>query len=247
MKCLIIAAGKGERLSARGVPKPLVSLLGAPLIERVILTAGDAGVTDFYVVTGFNGEKVRRFLDKFSRERNINITHIQNEEWEKANGLSVLKAKKHLRENFILLMSDHIFNPDILQRIMNENVADGEVMLAVDYNTGPDSLVDIDDVTRVLAVDDRIIKIGKNIPDYNCYDTGIFHCSPAIFSAIEASIGEISDSSLSGGMRILAAEGKARTFDIGKNFWIDIDDEAALKQAENCLAERLNKPTGGSV
>ena len=33
MKCLIIAAGRGSRLSCRGPSKPLVPLLGMPLIE----------------------------------------------------------------------------------------------------------------------------------------------------------------------------------------------------------------------
>jgi hypothetical protein len=34
-KCLIIAAGKGSRLSEKGYTKPLVPLLGLSLIERV--------------------------------------------------------------------------------------------------------------------------------------------------------------------------------------------------------------------
>ncbi len=59
MKCLIIAAGRGRRLSSRGDSKPLIPLLGLPLIERVILTAQKSGLTDFYVVTGYNGEEVR--------------------------------------------------------------------------------------------------------------------------------------------------------------------------------------------
>ena len=36
MKCLIIAAGKGKRLSQRGDSKPLIPFLGVPMIERVI-------------------------------------------------------------------------------------------------------------------------------------------------------------------------------------------------------------------
>ena len=39
MKCLIIAAGKGIRLRRRGESKPLIRLLGVPLIERVIRSA----------------------------------------------------------------------------------------------------------------------------------------------------------------------------------------------------------------
>lgn len=60
MKCLIIAAGRGSRLSNKGDSKPLVPLLGLTLIERTILTAKKSGITDFYIVTGFAGEKVRQ-------------------------------------------------------------------------------------------------------------------------------------------------------------------------------------------
>ena len=246
MKCLIIAAGRGSRLSSRGDSKPLIPLLGLSLIERVILTAKKSGLTDFYVVTGYNGEKVRQYLDRFSQSRNINITHITNEEWENGNGISVLKAKKLLDENFILLMGDHIFDESILVRLKNERIADDEVMLAVDYNIETNRLVDVDDVTRVLVEDNRILDIGKNIKKYNAYDTGIFLCSPAIFSAIEESL-DNDDSSLSGGIRVLAGKGKAKTFDIKEDYWIDVDDEKTYKLAEKKLLATLKKTSDGPV
>ncbi len=246
MKCLIIAAGRGSRISSRGDSKPLIPLLGLSLIERVILTAKKSGLSDFYVVTGYNGEKVRQYLDRFSQSRNINITHITNEEWENGNGISVLKAKKLLNENFILLMGDHIFDESMLARLKNERIADDEVMLAVDYNIEINRLVDVDDVTRVLVEDNRILDIGKNIKKYNAYDTGIFLCSPAIFSAIEESLHN-GDSSLSGGIRVLASKGKAKTFDIKDDYWIDVDDEKTYKLAEKKLLDTLKKTSDGPV
>lgn len=246
MKCLIIAAGRGSRISSRGDSKPLIPLLGLSLIERVILTAKKSGLTDFYVVTGYNGEKVRQYLDRFSQSRNINITLITNEEWENGNGISVLKAKKLLNENFILLMGDHIFDESILVKLKNERISDDEVMLAVDYNIETNRLVDVDDVTRVLVEDNRISDIGKNIKKYNAYDTGIFLCSPAIFSAIEESLDDY-DSSLSGGIRVLAGKGKAKTFDIKDDYWVDVDDAKTYKLAEKKLLETLKKTSDGPV
>jgi choline kinase len=173
MKCLIIAAGQGTRLSTKSDSKPLIPLLGLSLIERVILTAKKGGLTDFYVVTGYNGETVRHFLDRFSQRRDIKITHVINDDWEKENGISVLKAKDILKENFILLMSDHIFDESIIAKLKNKKIADDEVMLVVDYNIKTNKLVDIDDVTKVLVEDDRILDTGKDIKKYNAYDTGI--------------------------------------------------------------------------
>ena len=183
VKCLILAAGKGTRLSARGDSKPLVSLLGLSLIERTILTAQSCGLTEFYVVSGYNGQKVRDFLDKFSRQKNIKITHIINEEWQKENGLSVLKAKEPLDENFILLMSDHIFDDRILKELINYGTT-SSVVLAVDREEA------LPGDTKVLEQEGKIADIGKNIEKSNCIDTGIFLCSPKIFSYIEAAVKE---------------------------------------------------------
>ncbi len=246
MRCLIIAAGRGGRLSSRGDSKPLIPLLGLSLIERVILTAKKQSLTDFYMVTGYNSEKVKQYLDRFSQSRNINITHITNEEWEKGNGISVLKANKLLNENFILLMGDHVFDDLILKKLKNERIADGEVMLAVDYNIKTNKLVDVNDVTKVLVEDNRILDIGKNIKKYNAYDTGIFLCSPAIFSAIEESLHN-DDSSLSGGIRVLASKGKAKVFDIKDDYWIDVDDEKTFKKAESKLLDTLKKTSDGPI
>jgi len=246
MKCLIIAAGEGSRLSNRGDSKPLIPLLGVPLIERVMLNANKVGLRDFYIVTGYNGEKVRKHLDQFSQNHDITITHLINEEWEKQNGLSVLKAKDQIKENYILLMTDHIFDENILARLMETENDDSEVRLAVDYNID-NKMVDVDDVTKVLVDgNDQIINIGKDIKEYNAYDTGIFLCSPAIFEALEESVAN-GDTSLSGGMKILAKKKKARIFNIKENYWIDVDDEEAFKKAENNLLINLKKISDGPI
>ena len=79
MKCLIIAAGKGSRLQRRGESKPLISILGIPLIERVIRSALEAGADNLYVVTGYHGERVCAFLDHLADRLGIRITPIVNE------------------------------------------------------------------------------------------------------------------------------------------------------------------------
>jgi choline kinase len=243
MKCLIIAAGRGSRLSTKGDPKPLIPVLGLSLIERVILTAKKGGLTDFYVVTGYNGEKVRPFLDRFSQRSNIDITHITNDEWEKGNGLSVLKAKKLLNENFILLMGDHIFDESILVRLRSEKIADDELMLAIDYNTKNNKLVDVNDVNKVVVEGNRVLNIGRNTRKYNAYDTGISLCSPAIFSAIEEGLSDGNDS-LSRGIGVMAEEEKVKAIDIENDYWIDVNTESDCRKAAKLLYRKSIKPAG---
>ncbi len=247
MKVLIIASGQGSRLSQMGDSKPLIPILGLPLIERTILTVKKSGFSEFYIVTGYNGQKVRDFLDKLGPRCNVKITHVINGDWEKSNALSVLKAKQALgKENFLLVMADHLFDKEILQDLKSQPIKDCKVILAADFTTDSNPLIDIEDVTKVLVKKDRIVDIGKNIPDYNAYDTGAFLCSPAIFPAIEKSIGH-NDSSLSGAIKILAQEKQVSVFDIQGKFWMDIDDEAAIKKAQQQLIKQLTKASDGPV
>jgi choline kinase len=239
MKCLIIAAGKGTRLANLGDSKPLVPLLGKPLIIRVIETARTAGIEEFYVVTGYKAETIEKTLTAFAVKNRVSVNFIYNQEWEKQNGISVLKGSEKLHEPFFLLMSDHIFDKSILRILKYFPSGFDEVVLAVDTRITGNPLVDLEDVTKVQVEAGDIIDIGKSIFPYNAFDTGIFLCTPVIFSALAESARK-GDTSLSGGIRVLASQKKAKVMDIGNASWIDVDNEEMLKKAEIMLA-RKNK------
>ena len=252
MKCLIIAAGRGSRLRQRGDSKPLVPILGIALIERVIRTAMEAGADEFVVVIGHHGERVRKFLEHLAGRLAVRITPLVNDAWDKENGLSVYKARDVLHEPFLLLMADHLFDPNLVRPLTTLALGDGEIALVVDSNTR-NPLINIEDVTRVKVEDDgptdgkKICDIGKGLADFNGFDTGIFLCSPAIFEALEQSQQKDGDATLSGAVRILAAQGRAKAIPMD-GFWIDVDDPEAFEKAEQALLKRLrDKPNDGPV
>lgn len=243
MKGLIIAAGLGSRMYTVGDTKPLVSLLGLNLIERVILTAKKSGIKEFCIVIGYNGEKIREQLSD-GKKYGIKIQYIQNDQWTKGNAISVLKAKNYFKKPFVLLMADHNYDHRILDRLLKTKIGKDECILCVDNN--PKDHLNIDDATKVLTIDHRIETIGKNLSDYNCIDTGIFICNPVIFDALEESISK-GDEGLSGGVKVLAQRNKMRYLRLADNFWIDIDDKTDLKNAERFLCFQLKKDTDGPV
>ncbi len=249
MKCLILAAGQGTRLKSKGEIKPLVTLLGVPLIERVIRSAmkgmkGDAD--EFVVITGYKGDQVSNFLQPLAKHLSVKITLIQNDDWKKENGFSVLKARDILKEPFLLLMSDHLFDHTIIRLLQEQTLSDGEVLLAVDTNKN-NPLIDIDDVTKIYIKDGNIINIGKTISDFNAFDTGIFLCTPVIFDALEHAYEIHNDTTLSTGIRVLAEKNKAKAVKT-QGFWIDVDDEIAYRKAEkNMLDGMRGKYNDGPV
>jgi len=247
MKALIIAAGRGSRFNeiTKDIPKALIPLLGLPLIERVILTTKEAGINEYVIVVGYLGEKIKAILGNGDRFR-VKINYIENEEWQKSNGLSVLKAKEMLNENFFLLMSDHIFDARILKKLVNYYMK-GTVVLAVDRREP------LPGDTKVLEKNGKIIDIGKDIEESNCIDTGIFLCSPKIFSYIEDAVKE-GKTELSDGIARAAENGDAEIFDITQinsyissmrkeieAFWMDIDTKEDLSKAKKLLIENACK------
>jgi len=245
MKALIIAAGKGSRLESlsKGQPKPLIKLLGLSLVERVILTAREAGIAEFIIVIGFLGERIKEKLGT-GNDYGVNITYIENKEWQGGNGASVLAAKRVLNEDFVLLMADHIFEAKILDELKEIKPKNKECILVIDRT--PEEYIDLDDATKIKVENDRIVDIGKQIKDHSGLDCGIFLLSPSIFEALEKSIKE-GDQTLSGGIRVLARNRMMKYFDVKNAFWLDIDTKSSFKKAEKILLKQLIKPTDGPV
>jgi 1L-myo-inositol 1-phosphate cytidylyltransferase len=235
MKCLIVAAGQGTRLREKGELKPLIPIKGKKLIERVIDGAVAAGVDAFFVVSGYRGAELRRELDAYATQKGVSITHIANDQWDRANGVSVLSAKTAIGSPFLLTMCDHLVDPEILRDLIAAPLAPDSVTLAVDFNLDS-PLNDPEDVTRVKCANGRIAHIGKVIRDYNAYDTGVFLCTDAMFTALETAQAE-GDDTISGAINVLTRTGQACIFDIGEKIWIDVDDPAAFAKAEALLDE----------
>ena len=233
VKAVILAAGQGSRLRELGPSKPLTHVDGMPLIERVIRTAVEGGADGIVAVTGYRGDDVRRFLNTLATRAGISIEYADNAEWKLGNGRSLLATAPLLDGPFHVLMADHLFDPAIMRDLRKVPLPPGGARLAVDRNL-ENPYVDLDDVTKVLEAGGLIQEIGKTIPSYNVFDTGVFYCTQGLVTAIEESMADTGDDSLSAGMRRLAGAGKAQVMDVGDRVWIDVDDPAA-----HSLASRL--------
>jgi 1L-myo-inositol 1-phosphate cytidylyltransferase len=232
MQCLIIAAGQGIRLRSLAPSKPLAEVKGVALIEHVVRLAKAGGATSFVVVTGYEAEGLEGFLSGLAERAEARIRIIRNPDWTRPNGLSVLAAAPVLEDEFLLLMSDHLFDPEIVAKLLAERGRQAALTLAADRDVA-NPLLDLDDATKLLVGEDKRIKrIGKALTDYNAIDTGIFHATSALLGALRRSLSEGGAGSLSEGVQRLAEDGRAFVHDIGKSWWIDVDDEPAFRRAE---------------
>jgi choline kinase len=240
MKCLILAAGLGTRLREASDSKPLTPLAGKPLIEHVIERAAIGGATGFVVVTGHQADKLEAFLATLRERSGLAVDWVRADDWHCANGHSVLAGSAAIDGDYLLMMSDHLFDPAIVRRLLAEAPVDAAVTLAVDHDpAGP--FIDLDDATKVeLADGGRIRRIGKALDRFDAIDTGVFLATPALAEAIRADIAAGGGGSLSEGMQRLSDHGRAATVDIGSARWIDTDDLKMLALAERFVAEAVS-------
>lgn len=232
MDALIIAAGYGSRLADLSPSKPLTPVAGVPLIEIGVRQAMQAGVTRVVVVTGHRADMLEAFLADLSVQVGIDIVPVRLSDWSTPNGHSVLAGATRCEGNYLLMMADHMFEADILARLLEEDRADRGVTLAIDRRID-NPLVDPDDATWVKMDDEgRITAIGKTISPYDAVDCGAFLATPELALAIRDAIAEGKPGSLSDGMQRLADAGRAGTMDIEDAWWMDVDDPRAHALAE---------------
>lgn len=236
-QAVILMAGSGSRLRAGGklLPKPLVPIGGRPLISYTLEALRHVGITTLHVVVGFESELLLAGLKPLIPAGML-LHPIQNAEWQKQNGVSLLCAAPYLTTPFLLLMGDHLFERRLLEAFVME-ASHGFLNLAIDRKIS--DIFDLDDAMKVQTEAGQVVAIGKTLARYDAIDTGIFVCPPAIFTYLE-SARKNGDCSLADGVRLMAIEGKVRASDIGDAWWQDVDDSGMLARAEE-VARRLTK------
>ncbi|MEM8606185.1 MAG: NTP transferase domain-containing protein [Myxococcota bacterium] len=231
-RAVILAAGFGSRLDdGRPVPKPLREVSGVPLIVRILRALAKGGVREVGVVIGHLGEALEAALR--SESLDARLTFLPNDEYEKPNGTSLLKARSFITGPTLLLMSDHLWAPGVLSAVATYPVTERESVLGIDRRI--DACFDLDDATKVVTDEDRIVEIGKTLDRYDALDTGMFLVTPALIEALDRVNGS-EGCSLSEGVAILAADGRMRAADVGNATWIDVDTPEAHAEAERLLS-----------
>ena len=101
MKVVILAGGYGSRLSeyTKTIPKPMVKVLGVPIIQRIIDYYISYGHYEFYIALGYKGEKLKKYFlnNKISKKVKIHLINTgkkYNDRWK------IKKIKKKLEHNF---------------------------------------------------------------------------------------------------------------------------------------------------
>lgn len=232
---VILAAGNGSRLNSRasGVPKPLVTVAGLPLIGHALEHARLSGCLEAVVVTGYQSEQVRETVESLQTPLQVQFVHSPDSSLP--NGVSLLAAAPLAAPRFFLQMVDHVFAGPALAKLVASPLADGEEGRVL-VDRAPQGL-DLDDATRVRLADGRVAAIGKGLSPWDAIDAGCFVLTPAIFDALR-DVADASVRTVSSGMRHLAARGTLGATDLDGMAWVDLDTPPDYEAAERLLRHR---------
>ena len=161
MKFILLAAGKGTRLSpiTDEHPKCLTPFQGRPIIDYTVDALNSVGIPEMIVVGGYKSDVLTQHLKKLNISSKIYI----NKDYDQTNMVySLFSAIHEFTDDLIISYSDIIFTPNVLELLM-QSKADFGTIVDTDWQTLWNIRMDdpLDDVESFkLDVDNNIIEIG---------------------------------------------------------------------------------------
>ena len=112
MKCVILAGGKGTRISeyTKSIPKPMIKIGSKPMIEHIINYYIKYGFRDFIIAGGYKYSVIKNF---FKKKHNSVKIRVINTGISSLTGKRIMKLKNELKNTFMLTYGDGLSNVDL--------------------------------------------------------------------------------------------------------------------------------------
>lgn len=113
MKCVIMAGGKGTRISsiASDIPKPMIRIDDKPVLQLEIESLIDQGIKDFIITISHLGDVIKNYFEDGSKF-GVNIEYYE-EKTPLGNAGALFKIKDKLSDDFLLINGDVLFDIDV--------------------------------------------------------------------------------------------------------------------------------------
>jgi len=182
MKALLLAGGKGTRLKplTNNMPKPMVPILGEPLLKRTILNLRENGINEIIISICYEPIQINSYFGN-GENLGIKIKYVQ-EDIPLGTGGAIKNAQQYIDDTFIVLNSDIVSDINLSALIEHHINKKGIASIA---------LTKVDDPTQygVVNLSDGYITAFKEKPKpdqvtSNLINAGIYVFDPEIFNYI---------------------------------------------------------------
>ena len=151
MKAIILAAGMASRLRPLTLhtPKSLLTIDGKSLLQRSMDALIQNGIKDFVIVTGYLHEKIEAFVEEQYADT-ISVKFIYNNVYDSTNNIySLWLARPEAEgEDFLLLDSDLLYDPQIITEVMANKAAN--VLTLIKHDLGEEEMKVVTDADGVI-------------------------------------------------------------------------------------------------
>ena len=180
MKAVILAAGIASRLRplTDTTPKCLLKIGERCLLERAFDALIQNGFNEFIIVTGYRQQQIVDFLQAHYPAQSI--TFIYNDKYESTNNIYSLWLTRPYTEGeeVLLLDSDIVFDPQIVEKLLRSDKAD---VLALNRHE-----LGAEEIKVIVDNEQKVVEISKvcSIPDAIGESIGIEKMSAAYTQAL---------------------------------------------------------------
>ncbi len=114
MKAMILAAGRGQRMMplTASVPKPMLTIMGKPLIEYHIERLKAAGITEIVINLAWHANKITEYFAD-GQAFGVNIHYSQEPEQGLETAGGIVRALPFLGDDFIVINGDVFTDYDV--------------------------------------------------------------------------------------------------------------------------------------
>lgn len=212
LDAVILAAGRAKDFN---FPNGFVEIENQTIIERSINILLETGIKKIYIVIGYEKDYYKNLAKKYNE-----IILIENSYYERYSSYySLCLLKDYLKDDFILLDSDIIYEKKALKKILNSNE---ENLILISSETGSK------DECYVEIENDIVVKMSKDKSELKKIDgemLGISKLSYDYFKKIIELKVENSYYSYEYSIADVAREKKLKTLKINELVWGEVDNE----------------------
>lgn len=243
---VILAAGRGTRLAGELVdrPKGFIRIGAEPIVEESIARLVAAGIREVVIVTGH----LAHYYDELAGRHAGLVQTVHNDRFADSGSMySLYCARERLREPFLLLESDLVYEPRALTTLL-EGPDEDAILISGPSGAG--------DEVFVAARDGFLAGMSKRRADLADDVTGelvgISRISPALF----ALMCRIAEAAFRRSLMFdyetgcLVAAGRERPIAcplVSDLLWGEIDDPVHLARVREQVYPRLRQRPAGSV
>ena len=165
MKLVILAGGKGTRISEESIlkPKPLVEIGNMPIIWHVMKIYSFFGINEFIICCGYKGYLIKEYFANYSlhssdvtidiNKNTIDVHRKSSEDWritlvdtgeDTLTGGRILRIKNYIKEDFLLTYGDGVSDVNIKKSIQHHKLNKKLATMTVVQPQGRFGIVDVD-------------------------------------------------------------------------------------------------------